>query len=514
MQHSPIDALRLIPLVRVIIPFVLGIYFAKLFPVALLPAFVLLVSCSIILFVLHLFLKNLTRFRALLGICFYLVFAIWGFVVTGIQLHRSIPLVDNTKYRFVATVCDIPYVKGKTVKTVLSISQFYDGSRWLNRSSKVLAGFSNDSVSRSLQMGDIIVANAYTAPIEDFKTNGRFSYRSFMAGKQIYNRMYIPRYWWKIVKRSDWSILGYSVNIRNTVDSLYKQCGFPSEEQTVLSALMLGVRTEMSPELLTAYSSTGAMHILAVSGLHVGILYLIMSWMLFFIRGRILSIIKALIIVAAIWFYAFMTGFSPSIERAAIMFSLMAIVRQLQLSYSIYNLLAATALISLLSNPLELFDIGFQLSYLAIIGIVYFSKKFNALFMPENKWVGKLWELLTVSLAAQILTLPLTMYYFGQIPLYFLLTNLIAIPVSFIVMILGIVIIPCMYISKSLSLFIAYFLNKSVWLQNASIKLIASLPFSSIHCCIPLWVTMFLFCIIACVMVFIELKRFNLRIWL
>jgi len=513
MQHSLIGALRQIPLVRVIIPFVSGIFFASLFPVSLFSALVLLVTCSIILLGLHIFFKIFTRFRTLVGICFYLVFAIWGFVVASIQLHRYVPLVDNSKYRFVATVCDVPYLKGKTLKTVLSISQFYDGTRWVNRQSKVLAGFANDSVSRSLQMGDIIVANAYAAPIADFKSNGRFSYRNFMAGKQIYNRMYIPKYWWKIVKRSDWSIIGYSANIRNTVDSLYKQCGFPFEEQTVLSALMLGVRTEMSPELLTAYSSTGAMHILAVSGLHVGILYLILSWMLFFMQGRILTIVKALIIVAVIWFYAFMTGFSPSIERAAIMFSLMAVVKQLQISYSIYNLLSATALLSLLSNPLDLFDIGFQLSYLAIIGIVYFSKKFNALFIPGNKWAEKLWELMAVSLAAQILTLPLTMYYFGQFPLYFLLTNLIAIPVSFVVMILGISIIPFMYISKSISLFIAFFLNKSVWLQNASIKLIASLPYSSIHCCIPLWVTMFLFCIIASVMVFIELKRFNGRIW-
>jgi len=230
---------------------------------------------------------------------------------------------------------------------------------------------------------------------------------------------------------------------------------------------------------------------------------------LFFMRGRILEIVKGIIILLVIWFYAFMTGFSPSIERAAVMFSLLAIAKQFRLSNNVYNTLAATALLSLLINPLDMFDIGFQLSYLAIVGIVYFSKLFDSWYLPENRWAKKLWELLSVSIAAQILTLPLTMYYFGQIPLYFLLTNLIAIPVSFVVMVLGIAVIPIVFISNGLFHFTSFFLGKSVWLQNASIKWIALLPHSSIHCSVPLWVTMLLFCIIATVIFTVERRKFR-----
>ena len=275
--------------------------------------------------------------------------------------------------------------------------------------------------------------------------------------------MYIPSYWLKIAERDNgFSIVKTALKVRNYVDSLYKRCCFMPQEQTVLSALMLGVRTDMSPEILHAYMSTGAMHILAVSGLHVGILYLVLGWCLFFMRGRILSFLKTLIIVVCIWFYAFMTGFSPSIERAAIMFSILAIARQFSMTANIYNTLAATAFISLVINPMDVFDVGFQLSYLAIIGIVYFSDLCNRWWNPQMLLLSKPWQMLTVSISAQILTLPLTMYYFGQIPIYFLLTNIIAIPVSFFVMILGIIIIPVAFVSSKLFGITAFLLGKVV----------------------------------------------------
>lgn len=511
MQLSLEGALRRLPIVRIVFPFMLGIYLATIFCKC--NVFVLIISGISILVLLfnHLFLSKFARWQTLIGICFYLSIIVWGYTITCFQLNKYTALTNNQKCHFVAKLCEAPVVKGKTVKTVLSITAINNNGNWLPKQSRVVAYIANDSLSKSLQLGDIIVAKAYANPIEDFKTKGRFSYRSFLAGKQIYNRMYIPSYWWKLTKPADWSVMKYSMHIRDKIDSIYKCCGFPAEEQTVLSALMLGVRADMSPELLTAYSTTGAMHILAVSGLHVGILYLVLTWVLFFMRGKILEIVKGIIIVFIIWFYAFMTGFSPSIERAAVMFSLLAIARQFQLSSNVYNTLAATALISLLINPLDMFDIGFQLSYLAIIGIVYFQKLFDSWYSPENRWAKKLWELLSVSVAAQVLTLPLTMYYFGQIPLYFLLTNLIAIPVSFVVMVLGIAVIPIVFISYPVFKFVSYFLGKSVWLQNASIKWISVLPFSSIHCCVPLSITILLFGLIIAIIVLVERTKFRNR---
>ena len=487
----------------------LGIYIASNVTNTNIQTILIVLGSILILIGLHFLSKYYSIFQTITGFFFYLFFVFWGFSITCFQLNRFKPFENNIKCHFVAKVSDLPDVKAKTVKTILLVSQINDGKSWIRQQSRVLVYFAKDSASLQIKLGDIVVVKAYANSIEDFKTKGRFSYRRFMAGKQIYNRMYIPGYWWKTIKKGNWSIMGYSYQVRDRIDSLYKLCKFPIEEQTVLSALMLGVRADMSPELLTAYSSTGAMHILAVSGLHVGILYLVMTWILFFMRGRVLEILKGIIILIVIWFYAFMTGFSPSIERAAVMFSLIAIAKQFKLSNNVYNTLAATALISLLINPLDFFDIGFQLSYLAIIGIVYFSKLFDSWFSPENYFAKKLWELLSVSVAAQILTLPLTMYYFGQIPLYFLLTNLIAIPVSFVVMILGIAVIPIVYVSKPIFHFVSYFLGKSVWLQNASIKWIAALPYSSIHCSIPLWISLFLFCIIATLILINERRKFR-----
>jgi len=513
MQQTIEGALRRLPKVRIVIPFMLGIYIAMNIPAGCLfsnwSAFLLTLLGVLLLIVLHFFSKTTSRIQTVAGICYYLIILIWGYSIACLQLNQYSPLRNNEKYHFVAKICEVPVVKAKTIKTILLISQIENNGVSKRQQSRVVAYFAKDTASTKLRLGDVVVAKAYVNPIEDFKTKGQFSYRNYMAGKQIYNRMYIPAYWWKMLQPAGWSLMAYSMLVRDKIDSIYKRCGFPAEEQTVLSALMLGVRTDMSPELLTAYSSTGAMHILAVSGLHVGILYLVMTWILFFMRGRYLKMIKGIIILLSIWFYAFMTGFSPSIERAAVMFSLLAVARQFRLSSNVYNTLAGTAFISLLINPLDMFDVGFQLSYLAIVGIVYFQKLFDSWFSPENYFGKKLWELLSVSVAAQILTLPLTMYYFGQIPLYFLLTNLIAIPVSFVVMVLGIAVIPLTYISKQVFQFIAFFLGKSVWLQNASIKWIAALPSSSIHCSVPLWVTIFLFCVIAGLMFIIERKRFQ-----
>ena len=509
MQRSFPSALRSMPLARIIFPFILGIYFATKFHLFYNVAFALLFCSLIVLIVFHFIAKNTARFQLVIAIYVYLIIMLWGYCVSCFQIHRYESLNNSVKYHFVGQITEVPVVHSKTVKTVVTISQIYSDSVWVSKHSKIVASFAIDSNAINLHVGDCIVAKAYSNPILNFKTNGHFYYRSYLEGKQIYNRMYIPSYWWKMVKPADWNINTYSINIRNKIDSIYRLCLFPREDQTVLSALMLGVRTEMSPDLLSAYSKTGAMHILAVSGLHVGILYLVLSWILFFMKGKMLEILKAIIIVCCIWFYAFMTGFCPSIERAAIMFSLFTLARQWNNSTNVYNTLAGTALLSLLINPLDIFDIGFQLSYLAIIGIVYFSKKIDLLYLPNNKGAKKLWDLLTVSLSAQFLTLPLTMYYFGQFPTYFLLTNFIAIPLSFVVMILGILIIPCFYLSHHIFSFVAYFLGKSVWLQNMTITKIAALPYSSLHCTIPLWGSMLLFCIIAGIMIGIERKRFN-----
>jgi competence protein ComEC len=181
---------------------------------------------------------------------------------------------------------------------------------------------------------------------------------------------------------------------------------------------------------------------LAVSGLHVGIVFYLVSLVFGFLRhnrkGRLLFM---LISISILWSYAFITGLSPSVMRAATMFSIFAIGENLNRRSNIYNSMAASAFILLLINPNNLFDIGFQLSYAAVFGIVFLQPKLEKLFFIKNRILRFFWMLITVSISAQIATFPITSYYFGQFPTYFWITNTFVIPAVMVLIPLGILLL-------------------------------------------------------------------------
>ncbi|MBN1820838.1 MAG: ComEC/Rec2 family competence protein, partial [Prolixibacteraceae bacterium] len=207
-------------------------------------------------------------------------------------------------------------------------------------------------------------------------------------------------------------------------------------------ALTLGYKDALDPETKEVYSSCGAMHVLAVSGLHVGIIYLAINFLIGFLKrlktGRYLFII---ITITILWFYALLTGLSPSVLRSALMFSVLITGENLRRPVNIYNSLAVSAFILLFFNPNLIFETGFQLSYSAVAGIVFFQPKINNLFNPGNFVLKYSWSLFSVSLAAQLSTFPLTIYYFHQFPFYFWLSNFIVIPGAFLLIFLSIAII-------------------------------------------------------------------------
>ncbi|HRP60902.1 MAG TPA: ComEC/Rec2 family competence protein, partial [Vicingus sp.] len=204
------------------------------------------------------------------------------------------------------------------------------------------------------------------------------------------------------------------------------------------SALILGYKNNIEAQLKSAYSSAGAMHVLAVSGLHVGIIFMIFNVLLKFTeKFKYGGIIKGIILLLVLWFYALITGLSPSVLRSATMFSFVVSAKMINRRTNFFNTLSASALLLLLVNPFLIFDVGFQLSYSAVIGIVLIQPWFSKLLSPTT-WLGNYtWDLVTVSLAAQIATFPLGLYYFHQFPNYFLLANLLVIPFAVIILCLG-----------------------------------------------------------------------------
>ena len=240
-------------------------------------------------------------------------------------------------------------------------------------------------------------------------------------------------------------------------------------------------KDELDFEVKQAYAAAGAMHVLAVSGLHVGIIFLILNTLLAILdtskKGRI---VKAIILLISLWSYAMITGLSPSVLRAATMFSFVIMGTVLNRSSSIYNTLAASAFFILIINPNLLFEVGFQLSYVAVLGIVYLQPLIYKRIYTRWWLLDKVWAITAVSIAAQIATLPLTLFYFNQFPVYFMLSNLLVIPSAAVILILGILLFiasPIPFISES----IGWVLNKFIEGLNFGIKEIEVLPNSLIE---------------------------------
>lgn len=204
------------------------------------------------------------------------------------------------------------------------------------------------------------------------------------------------------------------------------------EAAAVVSAMVLGHRDALERELQEAYSTAGVMHVLAVSGLHVGLVYGVFYYLLFrFVKRRwwkrLLWLFGALLVL---WCYAWLTGLAPSALRAATMFSMIAVGKAFLRRGNVYNSIAVSAFVLLLINPLLILQVGFQLSYLAVIGIVYLQPRISRWYQPEQRMKKKVWELLSVTLAAQLATFPLGLYYFHQFPTYFFIGNLLAVPLA------------------------------------------------------------------------------------
>jgi competence protein ComEC len=206
----------------------------------------------------------------------------------------------------------------------------------------------------------------------------------------------------------------------------------------VAKALLLGEKSDISADLMNAFSGTGAMHLLSVSGLHIGIFVWILQFVLQMIYPSINQRIEIVLLLAILWIYTGITGFSPSVNRAAIMFSFFLLARLLGRKYNSIHILFLSAFFMLVYNPNYLFDIGFQLSYSAILGIfLFYPSIFNKLTL-KRKWVKKIWETTALGIAAQLLTLPFTLYYFHQFPNYFLLTNIVLMVLSGVIMSFGV----------------------------------------------------------------------------
>lgn len=370
-------------------------------------------------------------------------------------------------------------VKEKTIKLLVEAEAVYTDETINGTQGKAIVYLQKNGLQKMPEYGSILVIkNKFTQPVAS-QNPGAFDYKKYLQTQGIYYTAYVKTDEYTIADITITNPLWTTIfNCRAYFSKQLTDYIHNTEVQGVALALILGNRSLLDPETRDHFAKTGTMHVLAVSGLHVGIFYAILELLLsalpFFKKNdrSIRRYIKPTIIVLCIWFYAGITGFPPSIFRAAVMFTMLAFGRLDGRQINSYNILAASAIILIFIDPFMIQEVGFQLSFLAVFGIVAFQPYLYKLWKIKNP-VGKyFWSLATVSIAAQLGTAAITIYYFHQFPNYFLLTNMVAIPLAFVVLVSGLLLftvswIPAIGVIAGWIVYVpVYVMVKCMWLAD------------------------------------------------
>ncbi len=378
---------------------------------------------------------------------------------------------------WVLVLSEEPLERERSYKVTGRITAVLLPSRQIPAEGRVLLYFAKDSSSAGLRYGDKLLLRPMISELDGPKNPNEFNYRKYLGFHQIYHRAF--------VKEGDYKILGNEGRLffkkiyalRKYLSELLEE-KLPSESaRAVASALLLGQRDRVDEATIHNYSASGAMHVLAVSGLHVGIIFLILQLLIpEFSRSSIYSrFLRPFLFLAGIWSYAALTGLSPSVTRAATMFSFVIAGSVLDRKLNIYHSIAASAFFLLFIQPYLITEIGFLLSYFAVLGIVYIQPRLYSLLYFRNRLLDKAWAITAVSIAAQLATFPIAILFFYQFPVFFLISNLLVIPAAMLIVSGGVFLFLFSAI-PSLGNALGYFLSAVIDLLNAGIALISRIP--------------------------------------
>lgn len=381
---------------------------------------------------------------------------------------------------YVARVYDYPSERGNNIRAQLELQcQFGDSLPSRPVTGRVMAYFSKTEQALALRYGDLIVIPAPVSEVQPPKNPEEFDYRAYLLRKGVTGQAFLKEQdWVDLLTNHANPLYAFSYRFRDILLASLHKCGLKDNEFGVAAAILLGYDESLADEMRQHYVAAGSMHVLCVSGLHVGIVFLAASFLLGFLnRKKWHKILKNILLLALIWFYALLTGLSPSILRATMMVSFVIVGDLIRRKGFAINSIAASAFILLCVNPYNLFEIGFQLSYAAVIGIVVLHKPIYRLFYLKNNLLDKIWDITALAIAAQVATIPFSLFYFKQFTTYFWLSNLFMTPISFMVVMGGMVLLMVSWIPY-LNVAFGYLVWGMVYVMNTLVSWVDSLPFS------------------------------------
>lgn len=472
-----------IPMLRNTLPLVVGIILSYYFPDMPWDFFCII---SLICTILGLLLAY--RFPNFFGSIFFLFWIAFG----GMLYYHSL---SENKSNFIAnlykpgnlvsiTLTEPLEPKPKSFRSVGQVSRYDSSTRnWLPLSGKVILYFAKDSINVSLGPGSVFAIKKPLQPIRNSGNPGTFDFESYAASNDWYYQVFLRNDEYLVSKKKlsvGWR--AWPMKARQHLLKVLKQHIENEKSLGVAQALLTGYRNDMDKELSLQYAGTGVAHIIAISGLHLGI---IQAGLLFFLsplkRKAYGKRAMYLLVIILLWVFAFVTGASASVLRAAFMFSLLLFGKVIGRKGNPYNTLCASAFFLLLIQPGLLFNVGFQLSYSAVLSIFLFHRPITNWLQTSNRIFHKIWSVLSVTIAAQILTLPFVLYYFHQFPVYFLLANFMAIPLVWLALNLCLLLTLIFWWLPPLAMLLGKAIHLTITTMNFCIAWVDGLPFSRVE---------------------------------
>lgn len=474
------DALKKVPFLRLTIPLLLGILFQYYFSILGWSIAFLFSGLGVMLLSYFLSPSKQYPYRWLFGIGTYLfLFAIGSISCSLGQKQSSFEFVDENK-SYVGVITDIPQEKSKSISCKVDLR---------GENKKIICYFQKGIRSKQLEIGDEIVFNGRIERFKNFGNPDEFNYPIYMYNQGYAGSIYLYSDDWEATEKKSQSAFILALKCRQFILNKLRSLDLNPVEFSIISAITLGYKNDLSQDIQQSFRTTGTAHILAVSGMHVGIIYALIFGLVGFWGKRLRKHFSIqIIIILCLWAYAFITGLSPSVVRATLILSVFCFSNIFNRKGFSYNSLFIAVFFMLLFKPFWIFDIGFQLSFSAVFSILLFHPLISKTVVIKNKYLRYIWSLFTLSLAAQIGTFPICLYHFGTFPTFFFITNILIVPLVSVVMCLSIMLICLVFITQilpgSASETVCYLplllLKGSILLMVNIVTFFERLPFSQI----------------------------------
>lgn len=481
---------RIMPFVRITIAFMSGIFLAENSDVIELNLMLALVLLLCVLYVALSILRASTNNSGYwLSYTLFIVFLILGVLRTKTNKIDGDPAYFAKHWSkscsFVGIINEIPKVRS-SAKTQIDIVELIDSLGTHKKAcGRILAYFSiNDSMALNYKPGDKIQFQGKIREVKEAGNPKSFDYKSFLKYRHILYQVFIPEENHSFLSVNQLSLVeNIAYGLRQRLLHVFSKYIKEEDRLAVVSALILGYTNTVSDDLYQAFSDSGALHVLSVSGMHVGI---VASAFLFIldrvkIKQKSWKVIKLILLLGVIWLFSIVTGAAPAVMRSAVMFTMIWVGRYWFDYQNIYNILAFSALIMLAFDPYLLFNASFQFSYTSLLSLMFFQPYIFKLILIKNKPMRWIWEATAASISAQILVSPIAIYLFHKFPLYFILSGVVCVMTGVVTLYLGLIVIIAEFIFYPLNIILGKIFSLCSYAFIESVKWVTTLPFASLN---------------------------------